>query len=158
MKKSLLYLFALICSMGIFTSCSDDDELTMSQVIETELAGTYEGKLGISVNGSELAKDIAQNISLSKSTTENAVKLELKNFTFMGMTLGDIVVDPCTVTESNGTYTFKGAQTLTLSLVGSCPVEVSGTINGKNIDIDIAVEATALQQTVDVTFVGTKAN
>lgn len=76
----------------------------------------------------------------------------------MGMTLGDIVVDPCTVTESNGTYTFKGAQTLTLSLVGSCPVEVSGTINGKNIDIDIAVEATALGQTVDVTFVGTKAN
>lgn len=49
MKKSLLYLFALICSMGIFTACSDDDELTMSQVIETELAGTYEGKLGISV-------------------------------------------------------------------------------------------------------------
>lgn len=157
MKKSLFYLFALICSMGIFTACSDDDEPTVSQVIETELAGTYEGKLGISVNGSELAKDIAQNISLSKSTTENAVKLELKNFTFMGMTLGDIVVDPCTVTESNGTYTFKGAQTLTL-IVGSCPVEVSGTINGKNIDIDIAVEATALGQTVDVTFVGTKAN
>ena len=25
MKKSLFYLFALICSMGLFTGCSEDD-------------------------------------------------------------------------------------------------------------------------------------
>ncbi len=26
MKKNLFYLFALICSMSLFTACSDDDE------------------------------------------------------------------------------------------------------------------------------------
>ena len=28
MKKNLLYLFALICSVSLFTACSDDDEKT----------------------------------------------------------------------------------------------------------------------------------
>ena len=35
MKKNLFYLFALICSMSLFTACSDDDE----EVIPW--AGTY---------------------------------------------------------------------------------------------------------------------
>lgn len=26
MKKNLLYLFALICSVSLFTACSDDDD------------------------------------------------------------------------------------------------------------------------------------
>lgn len=159
MKKNLFYLFALICSMGLFMSCSDDekDELTLSQIIETQLSGTYTGKLGITVNGAPIAADIDQNISLYKSTSnENAVKLELKDFTFMQMPLGDIVVDPCVVTEDAGTYTFKGNQTLEFNMVGSCSVEVSGIVSGKNIDINIAVDASALQQTVDVTFTGTK--
>ena len=26
MKKNLFYLFALICSMSLFTACSDDDD------------------------------------------------------------------------------------------------------------------------------------
>ena len=48
MKKNLFYLFALVCSLSLFTACSDDDEkkeLTLSQVIENNLVGTYSGKL-----------------------------------------------------------------------------------------------------------------
>lgn len=30
MKKNLLYLFALICSVSLFTACSDDDEKQMT--------------------------------------------------------------------------------------------------------------------------------
>ena len=84
MKKSLLYLFALICSMGIFTACSDDDELTMSQVIETELAGTYAGTLNITSNGMPIGAPTDQNILLSKSSSStDALKLELKDFSFI---------------------------------------------------------------------------
>ncbi len=161
MKKSFFYLFALICAMVFFTACSDDDEkseVTLSQVIESDLIGTYEGKLSITVDGVSIATDIEQNIILSASSTENAVKLELNDFSFMGMELGDIVVDPCAVTEENETYNFQGSETLTLDIVGSCPVEVAGTISGKNIDIAITVDATLLQQSVDVTFTGTKAD
>lgn len=162
MKKNLFYLFALVCSLSLFTACSNDDdekdELTIEQVIEQNLAGTYDGKLAIAINGSDVATDIAQSISLVKSTSaENAVKLELKDFEFMGMAIGDIVVDPCTVKEVAGVYTFEGVQTLTLAL-GSCDVKVAGSISGKNIDIEIGVSVAALQQEVDVTFVGTKAN
>ena len=42
MKKNLFYLFALVCSLSLFTACSDDDEkkeLTLSQVIENNLVG-----------------------------------------------------------------------------------------------------------------------
>ena len=39
MKKSLFFLFALICSMSLFTACSDDDDPDYSKVIEEEIAG-----------------------------------------------------------------------------------------------------------------------
>ena len=40
MKKNLFYLFALICSMSLFTACSDDDDAPdYSKVIESEIAG-----------------------------------------------------------------------------------------------------------------------
>ena len=42
MKKNLFYLFALICSMSLFTACSDDDDAPdYSKVIESEIAGNY---------------------------------------------------------------------------------------------------------------------
>ena len=37
MKKSLLYLFMLVCSISIFMSCSDDDD-EVKYPIDTELA------------------------------------------------------------------------------------------------------------------------
>ena len=39
MKKNLFYLFALICSMSLFTACSDDDDDTWQQIPQTELSG-----------------------------------------------------------------------------------------------------------------------
>ena len=32
MKKNLFYLFALICSMSLFTACSNDDDPDYTQV------------------------------------------------------------------------------------------------------------------------------
>ena len=50
MKKNLFYLFALICSVSLFTSCSDDDDKLKSPVGETTfteangLTLTYSGE------------------------------------------------------------------------------------------------------------------
>ena len=51
MKKNLFYLFALICSMSLFTACSDDDKpggggeggVTLEEVITNDIAGNYKG-------------------------------------------------------------------------------------------------------------------
>lgn len=157
MKKKLFYLFALICSMSLFTACSDDDEVILP--VEQDMAGSYKGALEIAVNNTTVTPGgIPQKVYISKSTAgNNQLKLELKNFSFGSLNLGDIQVDPCAVTEQNGTYTFAGKQTLTLAApLGSCPVTVTGTIKGSAISINIGVEVAALNQDVVATFEGTK--
>ena len=44
MKKSLLYLFMLVCSVSLFSSCSDDDDVKYP--VDSELVGAYKGKNG----------------------------------------------------------------------------------------------------------------
>lgn len=156
MKKNLFYLFALICSMSLFTACSDDDEVILP--IDTDMAGSYKGELEIAVNNTTVAPGIPQKVYISKSAAgNNQLRLELKNFSFGSMNLGDIQVDPCAVTEKNGTYSFAGTQTLSLAApLGSCPVTVSGTIKGSAISINIGVEVEALKQKVVAMFEGTK--
>lgn len=53
MKKSLLYLFMLVCSVSIFMSCSDDDD-EVKYPIDTELAGGYVGNLSVNVDGNQM--------------------------------------------------------------------------------------------------------
>ena len=51
MKKNLFYLFALICSMSLFTACSDDDDEVKSlpevnaSYVSSELELTYGGEV-----------------------------------------------------------------------------------------------------------------
>ncbi len=98
MKKNLFYLFALVFSMSLFTACSDDDdnnneEMTLEQVIDTKLAGTYAGSLDIVVNDQAVGTDLAQSITLSKSSSSaDALKLEMKDFNFATLAF-DIAVE-----------------------------------------------------------------
>lgn len=43
MKKNLLYLFMLVCSVGLFTSCGDDDD---DDNDKPDVAGTLCWKFG----------------------------------------------------------------------------------------------------------------
>ena len=48
MKKNLLYLFMLICSVSLFTGCSDDDDNgggDLAMALQSSVLGTYEGDL-----------------------------------------------------------------------------------------------------------------
>ena len=53
MKKNLFYLFALICSMSLFTACSDDDDEKMvNPVPQTTFTG--ENGLQLTYNGAPM--------------------------------------------------------------------------------------------------------
>ncbi len=161
MKKNLFYAFALILSMGLFTACSSDDdekeELTIEQVIDTQLVGTYAGTLDISANGIPLGADIEQSVILSKSSAaKNALKLEVKNLQVATFNL-NISVEPCTVVEgTDGIYTFAGSQEVTVEGLGNYPVTVEGAVKGGNISMDIAVTNVNPFGTIDVSFTGNK--
>lgn len=155
MKKKLLFLVALVCSMSLFSACSDDDKPVLP--IEQDLAGNYKGELGISIDGQSLG-NLPQKVYITKSAAgENQLKLELKSFMFASLNLGDIQVDPCVVTENAGTYSFTGSQTITLAApIGACPVTVNGTCKDGKISINIGVKVEALNQNVTAIFDGTK--
>lgn len=152
MKKNLLYLFVLICSVSLFTSCGDDDD---TEYIQTELDGVYKGALDVKVTSLNIdAKNIPQKVYITK-TGENLIKLELKQFAFQGIAIGDIVVENILVVKKGDNCTFTGNADVTL-VVGQCAVSVKGTIEGGHIAIDIMVNVASPSMKVEVTFAGEK--
>lgn len=154
MKKRLFFLFALICSLSLFTACHDDDEKIQAE----DIAGVYLGKLNIALKGANVGKDIPQKVYIAK-VAEDAVSLELKDFSF-GIPLGTIKVERCALIKSGDSYKFTGTQNGMELAVGTCDVSLEGTIIGENIEVAIAVVAKpkdggeALDVAVD--FAGTK--
>ena len=139
MKKRLLYLFMLICSISLFVSCSDDDDVKYP--VDSELAGAYKGTMDVYYVGvsTPIASDMVQKVYISKAS-DTAVKLELRNFTITvagaELLIGDITVDNCALTKSGDAYKFSGNQTLSL-VVGSCNTSVSGTVGKNAVDMVI---------------------
>ena len=86
MKKNLLYLFALICSVSLFVACNDDDP---EYIQDGEFDGVYLGTLDVDAAGVIKVDDIPQKVYITK-TGENQFKMELKNFSFQTMELGNI--------------------------------------------------------------------
>lgn len=152
MKKNLFYFFVLICSMGLFTACSNDDDKP-EYIQDGEFDGVYLGTLDVNAVGLIEIKDIAQKVYITKSG-ENQIIMELKNFSFQGMTLGDIAVPNIAVVKTGTSCTFTGKGDLTL-LVGKCAVTVSGSIEGNKLDMNIDVLAAGALN-VKVDFEGDK--
>lgn len=159
-KRSVLFLLLVICSIGLFAACDKNEGEPNDPIlpVEKELAGTYKGLLSILVNNQNLGDDAIQKIYISKSTFgDNLLKLELKNFSFGPMSLGDINVDSCVVTKKENVYAFNGNTILTLTEpIGTCPVSVTGTIENSKININISVAVAALGQDVVAKFAGSK--
>lgn len=151
MKKNLLYLFALICSMSLFTACNNDNDPEYIQ--DGEFDGVYLGTLDVDAEGLIKVDDIPQKVYITK-TGENQFKMELKNFSFQTLNLGTISVENIAVVKSGTSCTFTGSQKITL-LVGECAVTVTGSIEGDKLDMDIAVLAGGTLN-VKVDFEGAK--
>lgn len=164
MKKNLFYyLFAVLCTVSLFTSCSDDDDSSTNPDSIEKLVGNYKGVLDVYyvLDGGDqlIASDLSQKVYVTK-VSETAVKLELRNFVFsLGeseLSLGNITVDNCLVTQKGETYTFSGNQNLTLLAVGECAVTVSGTVDNGTIKMIINVVVGDGTMKVKVDCEGTK--
>lgn len=156
MKKNLFYLFALVCSMSLFTACSDDDDAPdYSKVIESEIAGNYKGTLTVTVEGTTMPSE-PQKITIEKASP-SAINLSLANFSFMGITIGDIELKNCILSQNGDTYTFTGTQKLEVEGL-SCTINAQGTIANGAVKVDMDVDAIAggLKQSVKVVYEGTR--
>ena len=85
MKKSLFfYLFAVLCTMSLFTSCSDDDDaVSLAEIV----AGDYDGTLDIAMDmggmSVSVGKDIEETVEVTK-VTDAAVDLRIQGFSIIG--------------------------------------------------------------------------
>lgn len=127
MKKNLFYLFALICSMSLFTACSDDDDTTWQQIPQTEISGD---KAELTVNG--------------VASTSGSVQMSVKNESEGVLTLKNVIPGyesvPVSVElqkQADDSFIFAGTAELNTApavtkLAASEPaimtVEVNGTI------------------------------
>lgn len=163
MKKSLFYyLFAVLCSVTLFTSCSDDDEVVS---VADAVVGDYDGLLDVAMDmggmSVSVGEDIAETVEVAK-VTDAAIDLRITGFSIIGLNLGNIELKNCQLTEvREGVYDFTASSGL--NVVGV----LSGTINGTgefsgdelilNLDItDIELNGNAVDYTVDVRYEGTK--
>lgn len=161
-KRLFYYLFAVLCTVTLFTSCSDDDGDDTPTVIpiEQEIAGDYKGTMDVYYVGvpDPIASGLSQKVYVTKAS-DTAVKLELRDFVFSlngeDLNLGTIAVENCPVTVEGTSYKFSGNQKMTL-LVGDCDVAVAGTIGSGNLAmiVDVKVGGGTLQVKVD--YKGTK--
>ena len=101
MKKKLLFLFALICSVSIFSSCGDDDkDTTWTQIPDATKENTK-----LTINGGTLPDATA---SLDIQSAEAAV-LKLTNAIYGH---DDISVNVAVVKSNDSTYVFEGTANL----------------------------------------------
>ena len=155
MKTKLMYFFGLLCMLGLFSACSDDDKV---EPIGTEFDGVYKGTLDVDLDGTKVGTDLPQKVYVTK-VGDNLIKMELKNFSFGAMALGNISVDKCNVEkQGDNACQFDGEQKLSLPVVGDCDVVMSGTITGEKLEMVINVKATqeGAAINVKVDFTGTK--
>ena len=106
MRKSLLYVFAVICTMGFFTACGDDDDSSSSGNWQ-DLSKTYEGKSVNLVMGEVTIPVDGKSVVIAASSAEKA-SVTLNNI----IPENKSVVIDAALKEADGTYTFTGESTV----------------------------------------------
>ncbi len=167
MKKKGLLLLTIFFSFCLgFTSCSDDDDNGNGGRIEDDVFGVYKGSLDAEVVGEglpglgDLLKDIPQKVYLDK-VSDNKVKFTIKDFAVGPFDLGTIEIKSADIEKKGSDYIINGTENLDLNIVGTCKVDLTGTVKGNNITLYIEVEVIAGDLKglkVNVDFKGTKIN
>ena len=95
MKKNIFYyLFAVICTVCLFTACSDDDDDDNKVLTVDNIVGTYPGDLDVTLAGTEVAKDVAASIVVTR-VDDSKVKVSLSNFTIPGVLPVPMTIKGC---------------------------------------------------------------
>ena len=169
MKKNLFfYVFAVLCSVSIFTACSDDEETPVvpgqTTTISDQFVGKYKGVLDVKMvleSGQEapLGTVSSQMITVTKAG-DAAVNMQITNFSFVNLDLGTIDLKDCQLVDAgNGAYTFTATSNLDKTGLLAARINASGRFsNGKlalDLDIDeVAVGGNPVNYTVKVTYEG----
>ncbi len=159
-------MFAIVCTVCLFTACSDDDdEVTTSDeptadepavLTLDEIAGSYTGDLMLDTEGWEAE---TTTIKVTK-TGDNQVNILLEDFEFLTMSVGDVSVDCTTTLNTTGDeFTLSGDSELTLNLYSlqyTMPFTLSGTADGKTFSMKFDLASVPFIGDLSVSFEGTK--
>lgn len=160
MKKSLFYyVLAMLCMVSLFTSCSKDDDAPVSTA--NEVVGEYSGKLNvvISMGGMDIPAGTIdpQAITVTKAG-DNAINLSITNFTFNEIPVGNIELKNCTLTANGDKYDFTGTTDIDKAPMLTADVAATGSFSNGTLTLDLDIDAVlgSTNQTVKVTYSGTK--
>lgn len=154
MFKKLFCVIVLLSTVVGFSACSDDDDEVVVVPLAKQIAGEYGGTLTIGADPTE------KDITLTESG-EN-IKVSLTEFSFNGMSLGNIIVDGIALSEADSKINLAETKAaLTLNLFGAeaeVDVTVSGTVKDGKLDLSILVENVPMIEggTIPVAFAGNK--
>lgn len=131
---------------------------------ETPVVFYYNGLLTINLDALEMETSYTYNIVEIIPTSETTCDFALRNFSFMGLSIGDIVVPDVVISENNGSKTYNGsAENLILGgdvMTLDCDVTVTGSEDAEgNMLMTINVlwytdRASGTATPIDVTFDG----
>lgn len=141
MKKNLFYLFALICSMSLFTACSDDDKVNTSlntSYASSELELIYGGEVMLGkkvsfnttdgVNGTVTLEGAELALTLTKATMPSS---ELVN---SGVIPGESLVSfPVALQTTESGYTFEGTHASS-----SYSFDYKGAVEAGKLSLDLS--------------------
>lgn len=143
MKKNLLCLFVLMCSVSLFTACSDDDPKNTGPdftLLQDAVVGTYDGGLKVSMNGANLTPEaISQRIFVKAEGVDKA-ELSLKDFSFLDFAVGDIVVSGISLSGDASQVALQETETaMNHAVLGNLTIKVSGTVSNEKGNLNINV-------------------
>ena len=147
-------VFASAALIGL-TSCEKDNGPSVSDV-----PGTYSGQMTVSV-GDVPGEPFTDEVIIS-SVSGNTVSITIEDFSFMGLSLGDVSLPECTLTENGDGFSISGGDTLELalgSMTMTAEAEItSGSYLNDAISLELAINAELLGQPMEVTvtFEGSK--
>ena len=166
MKKNLFfYLFAVLCTVSLFTSCSDNDEPAVTVPVSANVAGNYKGALNVTLKmetGDVPAGNVPAQLVSVTNAGENTVDLKISNFSFSGMSLGDIELNGCQLADAgNGKYTFTATSSMDVTGLLSAGIKANGVFEDKTLTLDLDIDDVKLMgspvpYTVKVAYSGTK--
>lgn len=165
MKKNLFYyLFAVLCTVALFTSCKDDDDNgdgDIKNVLMQNAVGTYSGDLTVTLEGLPSFDPITQKIFVEQEDADK-VKLSLRNFsiTINGapIPVGDIEIGGIVLEgDANNVVLRETSTTMQHKDLGQLDITLSSgnVVNGK-ASLKIDVVQVALKLNILVNFEGNR--
>lgn len=144
-----------------------EEKILTAKISLTELSGdtintkplqgkVYKGKMNIGVTGMEV-EPIDQRVYIltpykfGNTKRDTAmIKLQIKNFTFETMSLGNISIDTIIVQKRGDVYGFNvEKREIKLDKIGTVLADLRGVIIGGKIELNLDIDATGLKVKVD---------